>query len=475
MTATQRQLRLYLINPCNALVSIVNTKARRWNKFRVWKPLGLMVLAGMTPGEWEISILDENLGPIDFAALPKPDLVGLTAFTSQANRAYEIAGLFRAQGVPVVMGGIHATVSPDEAMTYVDAIITGEGEGVWHKVLEDAKRGSLQPRYAGGQADMTTMPAARQDLLPKGGYFFGSIQTTRGCPLNCSFCSVTAVNGVAYRQRPVADVVREFQTIKEKLVLIVDDNLIGTRSEHIARAKELFRAMAAAKIDKHWICQVTINIADDDELMDLAVKAGCKGVFIGFESSAPEGLTEVGKTFNLLKGRDLRASVKRIQDHKLIVVGSFIIGLEVDELGVGERIAAMARHYGVDLINVLFLTPLPGTRLWDAMVSAGQLGSDAFPGDWKYYTLTLPVAKYKNFTLEQIAHEVLSCNKRFYSLARIFPRMLGNFWYRRSPFIALFANLSFRGAIPSERKDYAAYIKTRERALPPAPISDVVA
>src|SRR5512146_2384274 len=134
-------MRLYLINPSNPLVSIVRVKESRWNRYRVWKPLSLMVLAGLTPPEWEIKIIDENLGAPDYAAMPRPDLVGITAFTSQANRAYEIAAQFRGMGVPVVMGGIHATMCIEEVSAHVDAVVTGEAEGVWARVLDDARRG----------------------------------------------------------------------------------------------------------------------------------------------------------------------------------------------------------------------------------------------------------------------------------------------------------------------------------------------
>jgi len=188
-------MRLLLINPCNPLVSLAKIKESRWNRYRVWKPLGLMVLAGLTPPEWEISIIDENLGVPDYTILPRPDLVGITAFTSQANRCYELAAHFRSIGVPVVMGGIHATMCAQEAMERTDSIVTGEAEGVWQQVLEDAKRGCLKPRYDGKLADINNVPPARHDLLAKG-YSFGAIQTTRGCPLNCNFCSVTAFNGV---------------------------------------------------------------------------------------------------------------------------------------------------------------------------------------------------------------------------------------------------------------------------------------
>jgi radical SAM superfamily enzyme YgiQ (UPF0313 family) len=463
--ARQTVRRLYLINPCNSLVTIVSSEGSRWNRYRVWKPLGLMVIAGLTPAEWEVSILDENLRVPDYTALPRPDLVGITAFTSQANRAYEVAAHFRALGVPVVMGGIHATVCPEEAMARVDAIVTGEAEGIWQHVLEDLHNGCLRRRYDGGQADITLVPLARHDLLSDG-YAFGSIQTTRGCPLNCSFCSVTAVNGVRYRQRPIADVVSEFQSIAEKRVLIVDDNLIGTRQEHVARARELFRALADAKLGKEWICQVTINFSDDDELMALAVEAGCKGVFIGFESSSPEGLGEVGKRFNLLRGRDMRESVRRIQRHGIMVVGSFILGLDVDRPGVGLRVADMAIRYGVDHLNALFLTPLPGTRLWEQMANAGRLDRDEFPADWRYYTLTLPVAQYRNFSLDEISQEMLACNRRFFSLARILRRLGRHILRRRSPIMALVASLSCRSAIPHERRAYQGFIRSRKGAPP---------
>jgi radical SAM superfamily enzyme YgiQ (UPF0313 family) len=449
-------MKLYLINPSNPLVSIVHVRESRWNRYRVWKPLGLMTLAGITPPDWDVSIIDENLGLPDYASMPKPDLVGITAFTSQANRAYELSTLFRVQGVPVVMGGIHATMCVDEVQEHVDAVIMGEGEGVWKRVLEDVRGGRLERRYDGGLAEVIDIPPARQDLL-NGRYAFGAIQTTRGCPLNCSFCSVTSFNGSKYRSRPIQDVVREFQTIREKHVLVVDDNLIGTSQAHIERAKELFRALARADLRKQWIAQVTINFADDEELMALASKAGCRGVFIGFESPTPEGLAELGKKFNLLKGRNFRASVRRIQRHSILVAGSFIIGLDIDKPGIGRRISHAASHYGVDNMNVLFLTPLPGTRLWEQMKSEDRLPLNAFPEDWKYHTLTYPVARYKNLSLDEIISEMITCNRGFYSLQRILRRVLHSALRRRGPIINLVSNLSYRGNIRLDVRAYAEY------------------
>jgi radical SAM superfamily enzyme YgiQ (UPF0313 family) len=435
-------MRLLLINPRNPLVNISN-KTNYWNKYRVWKPLGLLVLAGLTPPEWDITVVDENVGVPDYSRMPRPDLVGVTAFTSQAPRAYEVAAVFRGWGVPVVMGGIHATMRQKEAARRVDVVVTGEAESVWAQVLNDAARGALSSLYAGGQEDMGKTPLARHDLLPTG-YQFGAIQTTRGCPLNCSFCSVSAFNGRTYRRRPVEDVVEEFKRIREKHVLVVDDNLIGTRRDHLARAKDLFRAMIAADLGKKWICQATINMADDEELLRLARRAGCIGVFIGFESTTDEGLVEVHKKYNIQKARDFRASVRRIQRHNISVAGSFIMGLDVDRPGIGLQIAGTADRYGVDVLNVLVLTPLPGTDLWKKMEEEGRIASDQFPEDWKYYTLTLPVGRYQHFDRDEIINEMDSCNRAFYSLRGILRRVGRNLRKRQHPILILVGSLSNR-------------------------------
>ena len=436
-------MRLYLINPTNPLVSLANVKESRWNHYRVWKPLGLIVLAGMTPPEWEITIIDENLHTPDYSIMPLPDLVGITAFTSQANRAYELASAFRSRGVSVVMGGIHATMCSQEALQHVDSVVTGEAEDIWPTVLDDARQDQLKRTYSGKLVDLANIPPARHDLLAKG-YAFGSIQTTRGCPLSCSFCSVPAFNGTRYRHRPIANVIEELKSIREKRVLIVDDNLIGTSASHIARAKELFRAIIRADLGKKWVGQVTINMADDEELLNLAARSGCGGVFIGFESPTPAGLAEVGKKFNLLKKRNFRASVRRIQRHNIMVVGSFIMGLDADEPGIGRQIVRAARDYGVDILNTLFLTPLPGTRLWDKMKSQNRIAAADFPDDWRYYTLGFPTAHYKHFSWSALMEEMNSCDCQFYSWWRIFRRVAVSFLRRRQPIISLVSNMSYR-------------------------------
>ncbi len=449
-------MRLLLINPVNPL-ALARVRQSQWNRYRVWKPLGLLTLAALTPADWEIAVVDENLGLSDYNAVQRPDLVGITAFTSQASRAYELARLFRHRGIPVVMGGIHASMCPQEALQHVDCVVIGEAEGVWPSALEDVRRGCLKTRYEADVAAIAAIPPARHDLLPRG-YAFGAVQTTRGCPLNCSFCSVTTFNGARYRHRPIADVIEEMRTIRERLVLVVDDNLIGTSPAHIARAKDLFRAMIAAGLRKRWIAQVTINMGDDAELLALAANAGCVGVFIGFESPTPEGLAEVGKKFNLVKGRDARASVRRIQQHGILVAGSFIIGLDNDGRGIGRRIADAGSRYGLDILNTLFLTPLPGTRLWDKMHGEGRISANEFPEDWRYYTLTFPVARYKQLTQTQVIGEMESCDRRFYSCWRTARRVWSSLWRRRHPLVSLVGNLSYRSSLRGNGQTYRQFV-----------------
>jgi radical SAM superfamily enzyme YgiQ (UPF0313 family) len=446
--------RLLLINPDNPLVSI--TRDTYLNKWRVWKPLGLLVIAGLTPSDWDITIVDENMTAPDYEAM-RPDLVGITAFTSQATRAYELAAMWRARGVPVVMGGIHASLCCEEAMRRVDAVVTGEAESVWAQVCEDAKSGKLAKLYRGEFVDTDKLQPARHDLLANQ-YKFGSIQTTRGCPLNCSFCSVTAFNGRRYRPRPIDAVVEEMRLIQEDFVLFVDDNLFGTRKEHIERSKALLRAIIKAGIRKRWMCQATVNMADDPELLDLAVQSGCFGVLIGFEAATPEGLIEVHKKFNTIRNRDLRDSVIAIQRRGIAVVGSFVIGLDVDTKGIGTTVAETANHYSVAAITVLILTPLPGTDLWKKLDAEGRILKKDFPNDWRYYTLNHPVATFKNLSWRDLVEEMVACYRRFYSWPSIFARALQIWWRSRRivPALgALVVNLSYRLNLQNDLDTYA--------------------
>ncbi|MBW2142583.1 MAG: B12-binding domain-containing radical SAM protein [Deltaproteobacteria bacterium] len=438
-------MRLYLINPFNPYVCTTNTQKRYWSRYRVWKPLGLIVLANLTPQEWDITLIDENLHLTSYNDMPRPNLVGITAFSSQAVRAYELAAEFRKDNVPVVIGGIHATMRLEEALEHADAVVTGEAENVWRQVLKDASEGKLKRVYKGERLELNTPPHIRRNLVPPD-YPFGSIQTARGCPLNCSFCSVTVFNGRRIRHRPIENVLMEIRSLREKYFLFVDDNLIGTRHDHIVRTKKLLRTMIKEKLSKNWGAQVTINMADDEELLDLSAKAGCVAVFIGFESPSEEGLIEVNKKFNIQKNRDFKASVKRIHDHNILVIGSFIIGLDVDRKGIGRLIADTASYYGLDALNVLFLTPLPGTTLWKKMKTQDRILANSFPNDWQYYTFGFPVAKHTHLPWPDMIREYETCRQTFYSHKRVFNRVFTNLINMRRPLLTLVGNLALKGS-----------------------------
>ena len=450
---------LYLINPRNAAIYAHHYRSNRLSRYRVWKPLGLGVVAQLTPPSWTVRIIDENVTSPEYALLPTPDLVGLTAFTAQASRAYELSDQFRRRGVTVAMGGIHATVRVEEALGYVDAVVSGEAESSWGQLLEDWQHGTLKRVYQGPRVEASAIGPARHDLLPAG-FAFGSIQTTRGCPLNCSFCSVTTFNGRRFRLRPIPDVVAEFRKIPERRVLIVDDNLCGTAPAHLARTKGLFRAMIEADLRKKWICQATLNIADDEELLDLAARAGCFGVFIGYESVTSEGLSEINKKFNLRSAADIRASVRRLQRRGITVIGSFILGLDADKASAGLQIARAAHAYGLDGLNLLLMTPLPGTPLWEKMEAHGRIVAHSFPDDWQYYTLCMPVAQYMHLSWTDLVEEFMSSLRAFYSRRRIAARCLRRVLHARSGrgvVTSLVVNLLCRQDIPLNVQRFRGY------------------
>ncbi|UCG88216.1 MAG: B12-binding domain-containing radical SAM protein, partial [Gemmatimonadota bacterium] len=350
-------------------------------------------------------ILDENLEVLDYESIAQPTLVGITAFTCQAPRAYQVAAAFRKRGTPVVMGGIHASMRPEEALRYVDSVVVGEAETVWTQVLDDVLKGNLQELYRGSLAERVNCPPARHDLV-NGRYPVATVQTTRGCPLNCHFCSVTAFNGRRYRRRPIRDVIHELQLVPERLLFFADDNLIGTRKDHIEYAKDLFRSMIAHGIKKRWAAQVTINVADDAELLNLAKKSGCIGVYIGFESPNPESLKEVNKTFNLRFGIEYyEQAVRRLHEAGIGVTGAFIMGIDHDKPGAANMIVDCARRCQIDAVTVLTLTPLPGTVLYEKMDSDRRIILTTYPDDWKCYNLIVPTCRFKHFSWSQLKLE----------------------------------------------------------------------
>jgi radical SAM superfamily enzyme YgiQ (UPF0313 family) len=384
-------MKLVLVNPRNR-VSLYGDY--------LWEPLAFGYVAAATPPHWEVELIDEQCeGMLDYTAI-RADLVGLTAFTTQAPRAYEISRQFRARGIPVVMGGIHASLVPEEAARYTDSLFIGECESLWPQVIADLELGRLAKRYDGGTNGASTCHPDRR-IFRKYHYEYVSAQTTRGCPMDCSFCSVTAFNGRAFRMRDVDDVVAEVASIPERDIIFVDDDLNGFSRKAKQRCLDLFRAMAAAELNKSWITQVTINFGDDDELPQLAREAGCAGVFIGLESTDTKSLALIRKDgTSQRRGLDYyRENLARIRRHGIGVVGSFILGIDTQDMNtIASDILQFAEESDLDGLNPTILTPLPGTRDYARFDAEGRILFKNYPDDWEKYTLAFPVTSMPNVT-----------------------------------------------------------------------------
>jgi len=384
--------------------------------------LSTAVLGALTPPVHEVVIHDENLKAIDYS--DAPDLVAITVLTPLAPRAYEIADEYRSRGVKVALGGFHATWRPEEALGHADAVVIGEAEGVWPELLMDAEAGTLKKTYkADGRPAAADLPVPRRELLDGKGYFFTNIlQTTRGCPFDCKFCSVTAFYGGTYRFRPVEEIEKEVQSFTKGagFVLFVDDNIVGNP----AYAKRLFAMLKNYK--KKWMSQASTTIIKDPELLKLASESGCYGLFMGFESLTQENLDMMGKKMNAIeKYRDV---ISKLHDHGIGVHGSFILGYDHDDTTVFDNLLDFTRGVRLDAAFMPVLTPFPGTEIYKQLEAEGRI----INRDWSLYDMEHVVFKPKKMTPEQLQEGHDRTNREFYSASNIFSR-IGNL--RRSLWI----------------------------------------
>jgi len=386
-------------------------KNHRKQRKTILPPLGLAMVAALTPPDVEVFLTDENVTPIDFQK--ETDLVGITALTVTAQRAYEIADAFRARGVKVVLGGIHPSVLPEEASQHADAVVIGEAEGIWPNLIEDFKADKLQRIYQQHERpSMLNLPIPRRDLFAKGAYMLrNTISTTRGCPYSCSFCTVTSFFGHTYRCRPVEEIIKEIKTLNnKKLVVFVDDNIIGKPKY----AKELFQALIPYKIK--WVSQASVTIARDDELLKLAAASGCIDLFIGFESLSPANLTAVGKKINVID--EYENVIQKIHSHGISIHGFFIFGFDEDDEDTFKRTARFAQKMRLESAQFDILTPYPGTDLYESLDKAGRI----FTRDWSQYGYDL-MFEPKSMSRDMLQNGRAWTWRKFYSLRSIWRRI----------------------------------------------------
>ena len=340
---------------------------------RIAPNLGILTLAALTPQNIEVSVTDENKDEVNFDE--EVDLVGITTMTPTAVRSYEIADEFRKRGKAVVLGGFHASAVPEEASQHADCVVIGEAEEIWTSLLHDFELGNLKRFYRRRElANLENMPLPRRDLLKSRSYtLFNTVETTRGCPYQCSFCSVSSHFGNTYRFRPVKDVIKEVETLEGKYLFFVDDNIVGVRR----RTKELFRVLTPCK--KKWIGQGSITFGYDEEVVKLAAKSGCMAMFIGFESVSQSSLREVGKSFNIVAR--YKEVIRRIHAHGISIHAAFIFGFDHDDESIFEETVAFANNTRLDSVSFSVLTPFPGTPLYRKLVEENRI----LTKDWSKY------------------------------------------------------------------------------------------
>ncbi len=377
----------------------------------------LPLLAALTPSRHEVTIIDERLENIDFDK--KWDVVGITVMTATASRAYYIADEFRKRGTKVVLGGIHPTALPDEAIKHADSIVIGEAEGLWEELIEDREKGELKKFYSHDcPPPLTGLPFSRLDLLDKRYLLKYVFQTTRGCPHNCGFCSVSTFMGRRYRHRPVEEVIKEISLYpNSRIIGFLDDNIVGNPRY----SRELFQALVPFR--KKWVSQGTLKLAENDELIKLAAQSGCIALFVGFESVNEDNLKKMHKNFNQVD--KYKKLIDKFHEYNIMIIGSFVFGFDEDDPSIFQRTLNFLEGVNLDFAQFSILTPLPGTEVFKQFTEENRI----FSYDWRKYDFAHVVYRPLRMTPQELQDGYNHVFRQFYSLPRVIKRTMRNWRY----------------------------------------------
>lgn len=416
---------------------------------RSWQmePLPIAVLAGLTGRHIELRFYDDRLETIPFDE--PTDAVAIPVETYTARRAYQIALRFRQHGVPVILGGFHPTLMPEEASGFADAVVTGEAEAVWPEVMDDLAHGTLKARYDGGtRLDLSAISVDRGIFRNKRYLPIGLVETGRGCRFPCEFCAIQTFFQRSYRVRPVGDVIRELEGLRasRKLFFFVDDNFAG----QIDDRRELLSALA--RLSLRWITQMSIHAAHDESFVRQLARSGCRGVLIGFESLNEANLLLMRKRFNTMRS-GYTGALANLRQHGIGVYGTFIFGYEHDTADAFAEAVEFAQAQKMYLAAFNHLTPFPGTPLYRRLQDEGRLRFDAWWLDLRYRYNELPFVP-RQLSPEAVTQGCVEARRRFYAWSSILRRSLGNrgdgFMFRHFfPINALHRNeISLRNGYP---------------------------
>lgn len=449
MPVVKKRYKLLLINPVNS-----RRKGLMRDKHSIYPPMALGIIAALTPSGWDVEIIDENFTPFEYT---EADLVGFTSLTATINRCYEIAGEYRKNRIPTVIGGIHASMLPEEALRFVDTVVIGEAEYSWPKLIDDFEHHRMERVYSSKLPSMVDSPSPRIGLYHSG-YSFGSVQTTRGCPMKCEFCSVHTFNGSKYRLRPVEAAVKDFTAIRQDMIYIVDDNFVGYSKKARDHAVAFFKGVAGSGANKQWAGSASMNIADDEEVLEWAAKSGCKLIFLGIESELIDQLEQSHKLVNMKIGVDRYQQVyDTIHKYGISVLGAFIFGLDNDTPETISNRTNYILNSDIDIIQASILTPLPGTDLFKRFEEEGRLLYHDYPSDWERYNYAEVVFKPQKMSPSAFEQVVYENWERLYDVKNLRKKFLNTMKVTKDPVAAAWAftsNLHLRNFVFEGKKEF---------------------